>query len=87
VTSFACFSASYVFIQPFFYFQGDKRCRKKYKQNLPTGSQVATTVSDYLDENILLEWLQHFLKHSFPGKSLLFFDGHVFHFFLRYLDY
>jgi transposase len=63
------------------------RFRDIYKKDLPAGSEVAMTNSGYINEDIFLEWLQHFLKHRSPGKCLLILDGHASHSSLKCLDY
>jgi hypothetical protein len=45
------------------------------------------TGSGYINEDIFLEWLQHFQKHCSPGKCLLILDGHASHSSLKCLDY
>jgi hypothetical protein len=67
-------------------FQG-VRIRDIHKQNLPAGSEVAMTDSGYINEDIFLEWLQHFQKHRSPGKCLMILDGHASHFSLKCLYY
>jgi hypothetical protein len=84
VTVVACCSESGVFIPPFVIFKG---FRNIYKQVLPVGSEVAITDSGYINEDIFLEWLQHFQKHRSPGKCLLVLDGHGSHSSLNCLDY
>jgi hypothetical protein len=42
---------------------------------------------DYINKNIILQWLQHFQKHRSPGKSLLILDRHPSHSTLKCLDH
>jgi hypothetical protein len=86
VTPVACCSASGVFIPLFVIFKG-VRFRDIHKQDLPAGSEVAMTDSGYINEDIFLEWLQHFQKHRSPGKCLLILDGNASHSSLKCLDY
>jgi hypothetical protein len=78
VTTVVCCSASGVFIPPFVIFKG-VRFSDIYKQDLPAGSAVAMTDSGNINEDIFLEWLQHFQTHRSPGKCLLILDGHASH--------
>lgn len=55
-------------------FQG--RQDQGYKQ---AGCQVAVTESDYINDDILLQWLQHFQEHRSPGRCLLISEGHASH--------
>lgn len=62
VTVVACCSASGAFIPPFVIFKGI-RFREVYKQDLPAGSDAAMSSSGYFNDDIFLQWLQHFHKH------------------------
>jgi hypothetical protein len=75
-----------VYFPPFVIFKG-VRFRDIYKQDLPAGCEVAMTDSVKINEDIFLEWLQHFQKHRSPGKCPLILDGHASHSFLKCLDY
>jgi hypothetical protein len=86
VTVLACCSASDAFILPFVIFKGI-RFREVYKQDLPTGSDVAMSSAGYINDDIFLQWLQHFQKHWSPGKCLLILDGHSSHSSLMCLNY
>lgn len=86
VTVVACCSASGIFIPPFVIFKG-VRFKDIYKQDLPSGSEVAMTDSGYINEDVFLKWLQHFQAHRPPGKCLLILDGHASHCCLKCLDF
>jgi hypothetical protein len=67
VTVVGCFSATGVYIPPMVIFKG-VRLLESYTQDLPTGSTVRMTESGYINEDVFLEWLQHFQKTSHLWK-------------------
>ena len=76
-----CMSATGHFIPPFFVIPR-VRMNEAWRDNAPTGAEFACHPSGWMQSDIFLKWLQHFIRCSGASKVnqvLLILDGHATH--------
>ncbi|XP_022166412.1 tigger transposable element-derived protein 6-like [Myzus persicae] len=81
VTVTICFSASGSYIPPLLIFPR-VRLNPDFEEEAPPGSLVVCHPSGWMQSEIFVQWLHHFIKHTHPTKEnpiLLLLDGHVTH--------
>jgi len=74
-----CFSASGSYIPPLLIFPR-VRLNPDFEEEAPPGSLVVCHPSGWMQSEIFVQWLHHFIKHTHPTKEnpiLLLLDGHV----------
>ncbi|KAB0803759.1 hypothetical protein PPYR_00729 [Photinus pyralis] len=81
LTVVCSFSAAGVYVPPAFIFPR-KNMKKELMDNAPAGAVAFTQEHGWMDKNIFVKWLNHFVKHVKPTKEdkvLLMLDGHISH--------
>ncbi|XP_023233357.1 uncharacterized protein LOC111633062 [Centruroides sculpturatus] len=73
-TIIGCVNALGSYIPPFIVFKGVRK-RLEFSNNLPSGSEVRLTKRGWINEEVFLEWIEHFNKYRTPGKVVLILDG------------
>lgn len=80
-TVICCMSASGVFLPPAFIFPR-KNMKHELLDQCPSGSVGFAQENGWINSEIFVKWLQHFVKHVKPSKDdrvLLLLDGHSSH--------
>ena len=81
VTAMCCISASGMYLPPLLIFPR-VRMKEELKDGAPPETAFACQKSGWIDSEIFLDWLKHFVKHVRPSetdRALLILDGHVTH--------
>ncbi|XP_076799909.1 uncharacterized protein LOC143445003 [Clavelina lepadiformis] len=77
VTVICCMSAGGNFVPPSFIFP-----RVRMKDGAPPGSMFTCQKKGWMNNDIFLEWIKHFIQHAKPSQEervLLILDGHKSH--------
>ena len=92
VTVVEAISAAGKTIPPFVILPGVNISAKMVRNNLDDGTSLNTSPNGYMDDQIALDWLQHFDRHTKPGdnnegqKRLLLLDNHGSHLTFEFYD-
>lgn len=81
VTVICSISTAGVYVPPGFIYPR-KNMKKELMDNAPAGAVAFTQEHGWMDKNIFLRWLDHFVKNVKPttqDKVLLMLDGHISH--------
>jgi hypothetical protein len=78
VTVAACFNASGTYVPPMIIFKGIRKS-PQFQEGLPPGSVVGLSYPGWINEDLFLDWLKHYLKFKSEGKVLLILDNHGSH--------
>ena len=81
VTCACCVSTHGNFLPPFLFFKR-KKLRPDIREGAPPGTGFAVQDKGWMDRDIFVQWLEHFIRHSKPPKEapvLLILDGYVSH--------
>lgn len=76
-----CVSAAGHFVPPLILFKRKRQCRE-LGDGAPIGSLVTNNESGWMDKDMFLTWLRHFVTHVKPSldrQVLLIMDGHSSH--------
>ena len=88
VTAIKAISASGYVIPPFVIVPRVNLPSKFFYNNLDTDAMLKTSLNGYIDDQIALEWLEHFNIHTTPSdenqKRLLLLNGHDSHTTLKF---
>lgn len=69
-----CANAVGTVVSPMILFNGKKQ-KKKWADNLPSGSVIMMTDKGSMTQVVFVAWLKHFAKYKSPGTNVLVFDG------------
>lgn len=81
LTTVMCFSATGQYIPPFFIFPR-KNMKMELMNGTPAGSKYACHISGWIQQEIFVEWLRHFIDTTKPSADdpvVLILDGHYSH--------
>jgi len=77
-----------IFLPPFLIFPR-KRMNPQLKRDLPVGSEAVAYQTGYMNKEIFLRYLTHFIEHTNPSREspvLLIMDNHISHISLEACD-
>ncbi|KAJ8936819.1 hypothetical protein NQ318_015286 [Aromia moschata] len=89
VTILFCMSAGGQFIPPFFVYPR-QRINERLKIGKPSESVLEAQPNGWMNADLFLEWMGHFIKYANPSKErpvLLVLDGHASHKDLRVITF